>query len=85
MNMIPEHVAGITYPMVYDIYVKKEYKGDLMDHYEDVMVIETKWEKSQSYENFDSYLVDLLGDLEDLKSQVENKMGHIDRVDIRSH
>lgn len=88
MNIVPEHVTGISHPMVREIYLKKDFGNGGLKH-EDVLVIETMpHEKSGDnldYESFDSYLIDILADLDDLKMQAQSKVGHFDRVDIRSH
>lgn len=83
MLAVPEQLNAVSHPMVTSMYLKKAYgsSGD-----EDVLVIETNYSKSEEdYESFDSYLMDLLLDLNDLKRQAEDKIGHFDRIDIRTH
>ncbi len=83
MLAVPEQLNAVSHPMVTSMYLKKDYgsSGD-----EDVLVIETNYSKSEEdYESFDSYLMDLLLDLNDLKRQAEDKIGHFDRIDIRTH
>ncbi len=83
MLAVPEQLSAVTHPMVASMYLKKDYgrTGD-----EDVLVIETNYSQSEEdYESFDSYLMDLLLDLNDLKRQAEDKIGHFDRIDIRPH
>lgn len=87
MNMLPAHVTGISHPLVRDIYLKKDFGHGLGKH-EDVLVIETiaaPKSSDKTEDSFDSYLIDILSDLEELKSQAEARIGHFDRVDIRAH
>lgn len=87
MNIVPEHVTGISHPMVREIYLKKDFGNGALKH-EDVLVIETMPHEpgeDPDHESFDSYLIDILADLDDLKMQAQSKVGHFDRVDIRSH
>ena len=87
MNMVPQHVTGIFHPLIREIYLKKEFGNGSLKH-EDVLVIETvphDHNENPAHENFDSYLIDILTDLDDLKMQAQSKVGHFDRVDIRSH
>lgn len=85
MINLPQHVSGITHPIVASMYLKKEYGHG--HHQEDVLVIETKskHKDADDHELFDSYLIDLLTDLEDLKSQAEARVGKFDRIDIRTY
>lgn len=77
--------TGIVHPLVRNAYFKKDCTAQ-NQHHEDVLVLETAFDRDgQEYESFDSYLYDLLLDLEELKKQAEIKFGHIDRIDIRSH
>ena len=83
MLTVPEQLQSVSHPMVSSMYLKKDY-GSAGN--EDVLVIETNYSQSEEeYESFDSYLMTLLGDLNDLKKQAEEKVGHIDRIDIRTH
>ena len=87
MTIVPEHVTGISHPMIREIYLKKDFGNGSLKH-EDVLVIETKRHTRNdeiAHESFDSYLIDILADLDDLKTQAQSKIGHFDRVDIRSH
>ena len=79
-------IKTVTHPLVRSIYMKKGYSQQR--HSENILVIETNFEQQQDgpdHENFDSYLVDLLIDLQDLKNQAEKEIGVVDRVDIRQH
>lgn len=76
---------GITHRSVRDAYLKTvssvDHKG-----YEDVLVLETYHDEQKcELDGLDSYMIDLLNDLEDLKNQAEAKVGHIDRIDICHH
>ncbi|MCD8497034.1 MAG: hypothetical protein LRZ85_02480 [Alphaproteobacteria bacterium] len=85
MLNIPQHVSGITHPLISDMYLKKDFgRGP---HHEDVLVIETRRTPANDsgVGRFEDYLAALLPDLEDLKEQAERKVGHIDRIDIKTH
>jgi hypothetical protein len=84
MLNIPQRVTGITHPHVKEIYLKQEYHADTRE--QRVLVIETSdHDDKDNHEMFDSYLIDLLGDLRNLQIQAAGKVGKIDRVDIRTH
>ena len=84
-------VSGITHPLVAEMYIKKGYAPyDIGNEIpaEDILVIETYFERSEDQDyasHSDSYLFDLLADLEDLKSKAQQQVGHFDRIDIRTH
>lgn len=78
-------VAGVTHPLIADMYLKKDFSHNN----ENVLVIEARNKRGTDgddaqHESFDSYLIDLLTDLEDLKKQAERQVGGIDRIDIRT-
>lgn len=77
---------GITHPLIKNAYFKKDCTTN-KNKEEDVLVLETYHhsKKSSEYETFDTYMIDLLTDLQDLKDQAEAKIGHIDRIDICQH
>lgn len=88
MKIVPEQVTGIYHPMVREMYLKKDFGNGLSNNAQDVLVIEAisrPLNEEEDYDTFDSYLLDILSDLEDLKSQAYAKVGHFDRVDIRTH
>jgi hypothetical protein len=83
MQTVPERLS-VTHPLVASMYLKKGY-GDSLHGREDVLVIKTNFDESEKeYENFDSYLMELLGDLNALREQAEKSVGHFDRIDIRT-
>jgi hypothetical protein len=83
MLAVPEQLSAVSHPMIASMYLKKDFGSD---GNEDVLVIETNYSKSEEdYESFDSYLMELLIDLNDLKRQAEDKIGRFDRIDIRTH
>jgi hypothetical protein len=82
MMNVPERLTSVTHPLISSIYLKKNYSG--MHDSEDVLVIETNFSNSDTDEDFDSHLSELLFDLHDLQIQAEEKIGHFDRVDIRT-
>ncbi len=79
-------VKTVTHPLIRSMYMKKDYHHDNR-HPESILVIETNFEQQSpgDHEHFDSYLVDLLIDLQELKDQAEREIGAVDRVDIRPH
>ena len=83
MLNIPRRVTGITHPHICDVYLKQEARGDYGN--EDVLVIETDLNDKMNSANFDNDMMGLLGDLQDLQTQVEQQGGRFDRVDIRTH
>ena len=86
MLSIPRPITGITHPFIKDIYLKKS-RGRNRKR-EDVLVIEALSDEADNtteHDGFDSYLACLLMDLHDLEQQVEKKVGHVDRIDIRHH
>ena len=83
MYTVAEKLKTIRHPLVSSLSLKKDYHDDQA---EDVLVIETNFSQAdEDYDTFDSYLTDLLLDLEDLKNKAETCVGKFDRVDIRTH
>jgi hypothetical protein len=83
MLTVPERMKTVTHPMIASMYLKKDYHGT--DDAEDVLVIKTNYDEyAENYESFDSYLMKLLGDLNDLRTQAEEEVGKFDRIDIRT-
>jgi hypothetical protein len=84
MLSMSEKLQAITHPLVSSLYMRKDFGSNHRG--EDVLVIEASFPRpDDDYRTFDSYLMDLLVDLEDLKGKVENQIGKFDRVDIRTH
>lgn len=81
MMNVPERLTSVTHPLVSSIYLKKDYGG--AHDSEDVLVIETNFPNNGSYVS-GARLSELLYDLHDLQVQAEEKIGHFDRVDIRT-
>lgn len=82
--MLPRTEAlNITHPLINAMYMKRDFTNP---KHGNVLVIDTNFADSdEEHDAFDSYLTDLLLDLEDLKQQAEAKVGKFDRVDIRTH
>tara|TARA_B100002019_G_C20819255_1_gene379760 strand:+ start:55 stop:324 length:270 start_codon:yes stop_codon:yes gene_type:complete len=78
-------VLGITHPMIADMYLKKDFNSK---QEENVLIIHARKQleddNQSEHDGFDSYLIDLLIDLEELKDKAKRKVGHFDRVDIRT-
>ncbi|MBL4803567.1 MAG: hypothetical protein JKY71_01775 [Alphaproteobacteria bacterium] len=87
MNTVPQVIRGVSHPLVADMYLKRDSSDQRT--FEDVLVIQTINREDgmaeTEFNSFDTYLIDLLTDLEDLKAMAEQQIGHIDRVDIRAH
>jgi len=77
-------VSGISHPLIADMYLKKDFSADQQD----VLVIQARHhdieDNDTEHDAYDSHLIDLLLDLEELKAKAEEKIGHFDRIDIRS-
>ncbi len=84
MLSVSERLNTISHPLIASIHMRKDFSNHRYG--QDVLVIETVFSKEgEDEEIFDSYLVDLLTDLEELKKKVESYVGSFDRVDIRTH
>lgn len=84
MLNLPRKVTGISHPLIADMFLKKDYRNGRRA--EDVLVIEAhKHRPSTEHDAFDTYLIDLLTELPDLKNEVERRVGKFDRIDIREH
>lgn len=83
---VPRNITGITHPLINDMYMKKDYNDPRGE--QNVLVIQAKPhqedENEQAHDSFDSYLIEILTDLNDLKARAEMQIGHFDRVDIRT-
>lgn len=75
-------IKTVVHPLVHSMYLKKDYHAGHVG--ENILVIETNFHQ-QDASNDDTYLVDLLIDLQDLKDKAEKEIGTINRVDIRQH
>lgn len=79
MFALPEKINAVCHPLIESMYVKHDLNG------KDVLIIETNFSQEKTdNELYDSYMTELLFDLENLKDLAEEKAGHIDRVDIRT-
>lgn len=81
MFAMPEKINAVCHPLIDAMYVKHGAGG------QDVLVIETNFSQDKTdHELYDSYMTELLFDLENLKDLAEAKSetGHIARVDIRT-
>jgi hypothetical protein len=84
MLSVSQKLKTIRHPLISSLSLHKDYHDE--EHAEDVLVIETSFSRADDDEDtFDSYLTELLLDLEDLKNQAESCVGKFDRVDIRAH
>ena len=86
MLRIAEKIKTIHHPAVSDIYLKREFDNDHKET--DVLIIQAKLDKyddnEQSEHNaHDSYIIDILTDLNEISARAAAEVGHFDRVDIR--
>ena len=82
MLAIPRRIRGINHPLVNDLYLKTEQTD--ATHKQNVLIIETADNSDDDHKNMESSLLELLTDLDSLKSRVEAKIGSFDRIDIKS-
>ncbi len=75
-------IKTVVHPLVRSMYLKKDLEAGHAG--ENILVIETNFTQ-QDVTADDTYLVDLLIDLQDLKDKAEKEIGTINRVDIRRH
>ena len=74
----------IQHPLVRDAYLIKEASSK--NKQEEVLVLEAFGNsEDMEFGNFDSYVYDLVTDLQALKEQAEKQSCFIDRVDICTH
>lgn len=83
MQTIPQKITGISHPLVQDMYLKPGF--DEKHRERNTLIIETKLENANGHEDFDSYLIDLLTDLNDLQAKAKSEVGDFSHVDIRTH
>lgn len=84
MLPVPEQLKGISHPLVSSICIRKGLGANNQE--EDILVIDTRFPDDEKNKYmFDSYLMDLLVDLEELKKQAEQRVGKFDRIDIKTH
>lgn len=85
-DIMSQNIQTIHNPLVADMYVKREYSSKNPAHCQDVLVIEANFsDKVMDYEAYSEKLAELLIALPSIKYQVEDHVGLIDRVDIKTH
>lgn len=83
MLFVPEMLNTITHRLASAIYTKQELDSEARS--QNVLVIKTSFpDADDDYEMFDTYLCELLMDLEELKRQAEKSVGDVDRIDIQT-
>lgn len=79
-------IQSISHPLVSDIYVKREYVRGNPAMCNDVLVIEANFSDAKvDYQVYSAKLAELLMALPFIRDQVEENVGSIDRVDIKTH
>jgi hypothetical protein len=82
MLHIPDQIKTASHRLVSSLYRTMDYSHHSP---ESVLVIETQFPDSEDeHESFDTYLLELLSDLKNLKAVAERTVGKIDRIDIRT-
>lgn len=85
-DIMSQNIQTIYHPLVADLYVKREYNTKNATQCQDVLVIEASFsDKVMDYEAYSEKLAELLIALPSIKYQVEDRVGLIDRVDIKTH
>lgn len=84
--VLSQNIQHIAHPLVSDIYIKREYNQGKVEQCQDILIIETNFSAVASdYTTYNSLLSDLYLALPAIKDQVEDSIGPIDRVDIKTH
>lgn len=79
MLNVPEEVKGLSHPRIASAFITK--KAD-----ENILILEMHPDMIDAHANhdlFDSYLNEVLMDLEELKRRAEEQAGSVDHIDIR--
>ena len=85
-DVLNNNIQTISHPLVSDIYVKREYVRGNPALCNDVLVIEANFSDSKTdYQGYSAKLAELLMALPAIRDQVEDTVGVIDRVDIKTH
>lgn len=85
-DIMSQNIQTIRNPLVADMYVKREYSPKNPARCQDVLVIEANFsDKVMDYEAYSEKIAELLIALPSIKYQVEDHVGLIDRVDIKTH
>lgn len=85
-DVMSQNIRTVYNPLVADMYVKREYNYKNPTLCQDVLVIEANFsDKAMDYESYSEKLAELLMALPSIKYQVEDHIGVIDRVDIKTH
>src|SRR3989338_1068369 len=85
-DIMNSNIQSVSHPLVADIYVKREYVRGNPALCNDVLVIEANFSDSKAdYQVYSAKLAELLMALPSIRDQVEDSVGSIDRVDIKTH
>lgn len=85
-DIMNNNIQSISHPLVSDIYVKREYVRGNLALCNDVLVIEANFSDAKTdYQVYSAKLAELLMALPFIRDQVEETVGSIDRVDIKTH
>lgn len=85
-DMLNFNLQNVYHPLVSDMYLKREYGQSKGFDCKDVLVIETNFsDRDHDHEAYTGLLAELLISLPLIREQVEETVGTIDRVDIKTH
>jgi hypothetical protein len=85
-DIMNSNIQSVSHPLVADIYVKREYVRGNPALCNDVLVIEANFSDNKTdYQAYSAKLAELLMALPAIRDQVEDSVGSIDRVDIKTH
>lgn len=81
MRAVPREVTGIYHPCIEHMYIKET--PDTNHKMDRTLIIETLG-FDEDDEGYDSHMIDLLADLDDLKNQVQAKASKFSNIEIRT-
>ncbi|MDY0029066.1 MAG: hypothetical protein RBR86_03890 [Pseudobdellovibrionaceae bacterium] len=85
-DIMSQNLQSISHPLVSDLYVKREWGRHSPFECQDVLVIEANFsDRVMNYNAYSALLSELMLALPHIKDQVEDNVGSIDRIDIKTH
>ena len=84
MLLEPKQLHNIFHPFINSMYIKKEFSAGAEKKVADILVIDANLDGTAPRER-KQRLFSFLADLDLLRDRVEQKVGKINRIDIRCH